>query len=51
MESGYSSGLGRYGLSLLRNRRNLTVIIQMHYWRAPVPEMWIDILQKVKAAG
>ncbi|CZR58948.1 related beta-galactosidase B [Phialocephala subalpina] len=24
---------------------------EMHYWRAPVPEMWIDILQKVKAAG
>lgn len=23
----------------------------MHYWRAPVPEMWIDILEKVKAAG
>ena len=23
----------------------------MHYWRAPVPEMWIDILQKIKAAG
>lgn len=24
---------------------------QMHYWRVPVPELWIDILQKVKAAG
>jgi hypothetical protein len=23
----------------------------MHYWRAPVPDMWIDILQKIKAAG
>lgn len=23
----------------------------MHYWRIPVPELWIDILQKVKAAG
>ncbi|PMD43524.1 glycoside hydrolase family 35 protein [Hyaloscypha variabilis F] len=24
---------------------------EMHYWRAPVPEMWIDILEKIKAAG
>lgn len=24
---------------------------EMHYWRVPVPELWIDILQKVKAAG
>ena len=24
---------------------------EMHYWRIPVPEVWIDILQKIKAAG
>jgi hypothetical protein len=24
---------------------------EMHYWRIPVPEMWTDILQKIKAAG
>lgn len=24
---------------------------EMHYWRLPVPEMWEDILQKIKAAG
>ncbi|KAJ5033394.1 uncharacterized protein L3040_008511 [Drepanopeziza brunnea f. sp. 'multigermtubi'] len=24
---------------------------EVHYWRIPVPELWIDILQKVKAAG
>ncbi|KAG9233709.1 putative beta-galactosidase [Amylocarpus encephaloides] len=24
---------------------------EMHYWRIPVPELWIDVLQKVKAAG
>ncbi|RDW75679.1 hypothetical protein BP5796_06500 [Coleophoma crateriformis] len=24
---------------------------EMHYWRVPVPEIWLDILQKVKAAG
>ncbi|KAK8208014.1 hypothetical protein M8818_004052 [Zalaria obscura] len=24
---------------------------EMHYWRIPVPELWVDVLQKVKAAG
>ncbi|KAH7333386.1 glycoside hydrolase family 35 protein [Rhexocercosporidium sp. MPI-PUGE-AT-0058] len=24
---------------------------EIHYWRIPVPELWIDILEKVKAAG
>ncbi|CZS96523.1 related to Probable beta-galactosidase B [Rhynchosporium agropyri] len=24
---------------------------QIHYWRIPVPELWRDILEKVKAAG
>ena len=24
---------------------------EIHYWRIPVPELWIDILQKIKAAG
>ncbi|KAH0343075.1 putative beta galactosidase, partial [Aureobasidium melanogenum] len=24
---------------------------EMHYWRIPVPELWVDILHKVKAAG
>lgn len=24
---------------------------EMHYWRIPVPELWLDILQKIKAAG
>lgn len=24
---------------------------EMHYWRIPVPEMWRDILEKIKAAG
>ncbi|KAF4637265.1 hypothetical protein G7Y89_g814 [Cudoniella acicularis] len=26
-------------------------VSRMHYWRIPVPELWRDILQKVKAAG
>jgi hypothetical protein len=21
---------------------------EIHYWRYPVPELWIDILQKIK---
>ncbi|KAI4854214.1 beta-galactosidase B [Aureobasidium sp. EXF-8845] len=24
---------------------------EMHYWRIPVPELWVDVLHKVKAAG
>ncbi|TGO38258.1 hypothetical protein BHYA_0078g00100 [Botrytis hyacinthi] len=24
---------------------------ELHYWRIPVPEMWVDVLQKIKAAG
>ncbi|PQE15098.1 beta-galactosidase b protein [Rutstroemia sp. NJR-2017a BVV2] len=24
---------------------------ELHYWRIPVPELWVDILQKIKAAG
>ena len=24
---------------------------EIHYWRMPVPELWIDILQKIKSAG
>ncbi|KAM0720179.1 hypothetical protein Q7P37_004315 [Cladosporium fusiforme] len=24
---------------------------EIHYWRLPVPELWVDVLQKVKAAG
>jgi hypothetical protein len=24
---------------------------EMHYWRIPAPEMWRDILEKIKAAG
>ncbi|KAK4543214.1 hypothetical protein LTR36_005764 [Oleoguttula mirabilis] len=24
---------------------------EFHYWRVPVPELWIDIMQKIKAAG
>ncbi|KAF1962787.1 putative beta-galactosidase B [Byssothecium circinans] len=24
---------------------------EIHYWRIPVPEVWVDLLEKIKAAG
>lgn len=24
---------------------------ELHYWRIPVPEVWDDLLEKIKAAG
>ncbi|CAE6472303.1 unnamed protein product [Rhizoctonia solani] len=24
---------------------------EFHYWRIPVPELWVDVLEKIKAAG
>ena len=24
---------------------------ELHYWRIPVPEVWEDLLEKIKAAG
>lgn len=24
---------------------------ELHYWRIPVPEVWDDVLEKIKAAG
>jgi beta-galactosidase GanA len=24
---------------------------EIHYWRIPVPEVWQDLLEKIKAAG
>lgn len=34
------------------NQQRLYVFAgEWHYWRIPVPEMWIDIMQKIKAAG
>jgi hypothetical protein len=50
MDSAYICGQERLVPKLcLLGRSNL--YFQMHYWRVPVPELWIDILQKVKAAG
>lgn len=38
--------------SYLVNGKRLYVFSgEFHYWRIPVPELWEDILQKVKAAG
>lgn len=43
------SGLER-SVSQLPLRAYL-IVSQIHYWRIPVPELWIDVLEKVKAAG
>ena len=38
--------------SLKVNGRRLFVFSgELHYWRVPVPELWEDILQKIKASG
>lgn len=38
--------------SILVNGKRVFVFSgEMHYWRIPVPELWVDILEKVKAAG
>ena len=38
--------------SIIVNGRRLFVFAgEWHYWRLPVPEMWVDILQKIKSAG
>ncbi|KAF2092648.1 hypothetical protein NA57DRAFT_49846 [Rhizodiscina lignyota] len=35
----------------IRGKRAFMFAGEMHYWRLPVPELWEDILQKMKAAG
>ena len=35
----------------LRSQRTFLFAGEFHYWRLPVPELWVDILQKIKAAG
>ncbi|KAJ7935677.1 glycoside hydrolase family 35 protein [Mycena leptocephala] len=36
---------------LINGRRTFMWAGEIHYWRIPVPEVWVDLLQKVKAAG
>lgn len=36
---------------LVNGKRIFIFAGEMHYWRIPVPDMWEDILQKIKAAG
>ncbi|KAI7968004.1 hypothetical protein EIK77_007759 [Talaromyces pinophilus] len=35
----------------LNGQRLFVFAGEWHYWRIPVPELWIDILEKIKAAG
>lgn len=38
--------------SFIVNGKRLFVFSgELHYWRIPVPELWEDILEKIKAAG
>lgn len=37
--------------SLINGQRLFVFAGEWHYWRIPVPELWIDILEKIKAAG
>ncbi|OJJ45756.1 hypothetical protein ASPZODRAFT_68809 [Penicilliopsis zonata CBS 506.65] len=36
---------------LINNERVFIFSGEFHYWRIPVPELWIDILEKIKALG
>ncbi|KAI7362936.1 glycoside hydrolase family 35 protein, partial [Hortaea werneckii] len=36
---------------IVNNERVFLWSGEFHYWRLPVPELWIDIFQKIKAAG
>ena len=36
---------------VVNGKRTFIFAGEMHYWRIPVPELWEDILQKIKAAG
>jgi hypothetical protein len=35
----------------IKGQRAFLFAGETHYWRLPVPELWEDILQKMKAAG
>jgi hypothetical protein len=36
---------------LVNGKRFFVFAGEWHYWRIPVPEMWVDVMQKIKAAG
>ncbi|EEB91917.1 hypothetical protein MPER_09651, partial [Moniliophthora perniciosa FA553] len=51
-DSGYTQAVqwDHYSL-IVKGRRTFMWSGEIHYWRIPVPEVWRDILEKVKAAG
>uniref|UniRef100_A0A0W0FZJ3 beta-galactosidase n=2 Tax=Moniliophthora roreri TaxID=221103 RepID=A0A0W0FZJ3_MONRR len=51
-DSGYTQAVqwDHYSL-IVEGRRTFMWSGEIHYWRIPVPEVWRDILEKVKAAG
>lgn len=36
---------------VVQGRRTFVWSGEFHFWRLPVPDLWRDILQKMKAAG
>ncbi|KAB8231913.1 glycoside hydrolase family 35 protein [Aspergillus alliaceus] len=36
---------------LINGQRHFVFSGEFHYWRLPVPELWKDLLEKIKAAG
>ncbi|KAB8201123.1 putative beta-galactosidase B [Aspergillus parasiticus] len=36
---------------LINGQRHFVFSGEFHYWRIPVPELWRDLLEKIKAAG
>ncbi|KAG8932475.1 hypothetical protein FRC02_001099, partial [Tulasnella sp. 418] len=49
-ENGWEVSWDKYSL-LLNGRRVFVWSGEFHTWRLPVPELWQDILQKLKASG
>ena len=35
----------------VNGKRLFVFSVELHYWRIPVPEVWDDLLEKIKAAG
>jgi beta-galactosidase GanA len=51
MGSDFTFLVGKYVLFVKVDVLQYLIRIKFHYWRFPVPEMWEDLLQKIKAAG
>ena len=48
--AGHTVGYDKYSM-ILDGKRELLWAGEFHYWRLPSPDLWRDVLQKMKAAG